>query len=91
MNYVNYDTVIVLAHRVKLVGWPTSLKFANPLEFGVLDDVCTLRDAVKSGACKWVRLTKREASQHQEDLDRGVENGEVVQKKRKTRKDKGTK
>ena len=27
MNYVNYDKSIVLAHRIKLTGWPESVPF----------------------------------------------------------------
>jgi hypothetical protein len=35
MSYMKYDCDIVSKYKVELLGWPTSIKFANPSEIGV--------------------------------------------------------
>ncbi|KAI6148042.1 hypothetical protein BKA82DRAFT_3979074, partial [Pisolithus tinctorius] len=60
MNYLNYEHSIILAYGVKLVGWPTDVKFVNPSSIGVISKVIRLRDALCSSACFWKKLSKRE-------------------------------
>jgi hypothetical protein len=91
MNYVNYDQAIVEKYKAKLVGWPMGLKFANPSAIGTVDDIRALRNALKTGECKWIALTKRQQAEHTEMLKIKRDAGEVVGKKRKERSDKGTK
>jgi hypothetical protein len=89
MNYVNYETTIVERHHIKLVGWTFS-QIASPSEIGMVDDIRALRDALKMGTCRWVRLSKRELATHVEELGKHQSSGEIIGKKRKTRSDKGT-
>lgn len=91
MNYLNYETAIVEKYHVTLVGWPSTLPFANPSNIGTVGDIRTLRDALKVGECKWTVQTKRQQAAHAETLKSKRAAGEVVGKKRKIRSDKGKK
>lgn len=88
MNYQNYDTQIILRLGVKLVGW-TYHSLVSPYEIYTIDDLRTLHDSLVCGACFWMRLTKREMTQHKADIEKREAAGEVVTKKRKERSDKG--
>jgi len=88
MNYVNYEKAIMLLHGVKIVGWPLEA-FISPSEITNIVDMRKLRDAWKSGACKWVRLTQAELDTYAVSLDERQKNGEVVGKPRKKRSDAG--
>jgi hypothetical protein len=88
MNYQNYDTQIILRLGVKLVGWTHHI-LVSPYEIYTIDDLRTLHDALVSGACFWMRLSKREITQHKADIEKRESMGEVVRKKRKERSDKG--
>jgi hypothetical protein len=90
MNYINYDIKVVQAHQVKLVGWTYS-SFVSPGEISAVSDLQCLRDALKIGTCKWVRLTTRELNKHMQEYEKRCQAGEVVPKKRKERNDKGKK
>jgi hypothetical protein len=67
MNYINYETAIVERFKVKLVGW-TYHQIVSPSEIGTVDEIRTLRDALKTGACKWIRLSKRELAAHVKEM-----------------------
>jgi hypothetical protein len=88
MNYTNYETAIVERLKVKLVGW-TYHHLVSPSEIGTVDEIRTLRDALKTGACKWIRLSKRELAGHVEEMSKRRDGGEIIGKKRKVRSDKG--
>lgn len=89
MNYHNYDTSIVQRHSVQIRGWPTDVPFASPSEIGTVNAIRTLRDALKTGSTKWVRMTSREVTAHAAGLKEKARSGEAVGRKRKTRSDKG--
>jgi hypothetical protein len=91
MNYVNYETAIVEKYKVDLVGWPATIKFANPSAIGTVDDIRALRNALKTGECKWIIQTKRQQAMHAEMLKNKREAGVAIGKKRKERSDKGKK
>ncbi|KIO04544.1 hypothetical protein M404DRAFT_142713, partial [Pisolithus tinctorius Marx 270] len=42
MNYLNYKHSIILAYGVKLVGWPTNIKFVNLSSMGIISEVIRL-------------------------------------------------
>jgi len=90
MNYANYESSIVERYKVKLVGW-TYPQLVSPSEIGAMGDIRKLRDALKSGSCKWVRLSKPQMKQHMADVESRRSQGEVIGKKRKERSDKGKK
>lgn len=85
MNYQNYDAQIVLRLGVKLIGW-TYHSFISPYEIYTIDNLQNLHDALVCGACFWMRLSKREMTQHKADIEKRELMGEVV---RKERSDKG--
>jgi hypothetical protein len=89
MSYIKYERDIVSKYKVKLVGWPLTVKFANPSEIGTVDDIRHLRQVLKIGECKWVVLTRRQQIAHEEIFAAKVASGELVGKKRKERSDKG--
>ena len=90
MNYVNYDTQVVQKYQCKIVGW-TFNKFISPFDIHTVDDLRTLRDALRCGSCFWVRMTKSEVSKHAAEMVLREKAGEVIGKKRKQRSDKGVK
>lgn len=85
MNYVNYDTVIVEQYKIKLVGWTYS-EFINPSKISRIDDVRKLRNALKSGACHWIRLSVRQHQEHVSHLEAQRKAGQTVGKPWKKRK-----
>ncbi|KAI6146182.1 hypothetical protein BKA82DRAFT_4330388 [Pisolithus tinctorius] len=89
MNYLNYERSIILAYGVKLVGWPTDVKFVNPSSISVISEVIRLRDALRSGACFWKKLSKRERQEFSAQWESRVTAGEAVLKPRKKRADAG--
>jgi hypothetical protein len=91
MNYINYDTCIVIKYNVRLAGWPSTIKFGNPSTIGTVDDIRTLRTALQVGSCKWIILTGRQQAAHLKSVEALKEAGTVVGKKRKVRCDKGRK
>jgi hypothetical protein len=90
MNYANYDTQVIQKYQCKIIGW-TFNKLVSPFDINTVDELRTLRDALRCGACFWVRMTKAEVSKHAADLVLREAAGEVIGKKRKERSDKGIK
>lgn len=60
MNYTNYERQITEKFGVVLCGWPLSGHVRNPAKVGGTAEVEKLLDALKSGKCKWVKLTAEE-------------------------------
>ena len=89
MCYVKYDQNIVAKHKVELVGWPASVKFANPSEISNVDDIRKLHHALNIGECKWIVQSQGQQAAYAEKITRKVAAGELVVKKRKQRSDKG--
>lgn len=89
MNYVNYDTRIVLKLGVKLEGW-TYTEMVTPLAIDDLGDIRALLEALRGNYCRWVKLTDDEVRRHKRDITAREERGEEVGRKRKARSDKGT-
>lgn len=90
MNYNNYDTKVVQKYRVKIIGW-THNKLISPFNIHTVDELRTLRDALRCGACYWARMTKAELTRHSKEMEMRESAGEVVVVKRKERSDKGKK
>jgi hypothetical protein len=90
MNYANYNQAIIERYKVKLTGW-TYPRFVSPAEISTVAEIWTLRDALKCGACRWIRLNKQEVLEHAADVENRRANGEQVGKPRKPRNDKGVK
>lgn len=85
MEYARYDERIVEVYKVRLVGHPFGIK--NPSEITTSPDLRTLRTALASGQCHWVRLTNEEHAAHMKELEKqhtaALEKGEPRRRKRK--------
>jgi hypothetical protein len=58
MQYENYDIAIKLQYGVNLVGFPGEVR--NPSKIGNVADLQVIRDKLKSGACKWVKMSRED-------------------------------
>ncbi|KAF8179466.1 hypothetical protein BJ912DRAFT_802643, partial [Pholiota molesta] len=89
MNYCHYEEDIVLRYGVVLEGW-TYDKFINPSELSTsIPPLTELYDALKSGACKFVKLTPAEKKERMVAYQAKLKAGEIQGKKRKVRSDAG--
>ena len=86
---MKYEQEIIIKHKVELVGWPMSIKFANPSDVGTVSDIQRLFQALKTGECKWIMQSWGQQAAYAEMLTGKVAAGEQVVKKRKERSDKG--
>jgi hypothetical protein len=90
INYNNYNEKIVQKLKVKLVGWPFE-KIISPAKLYTIGELRTLRNMLRSGACCWVWLSKQELKVLANKSAMRRKRGEVIEKTRKTRSDKGVK
>ncbi|KAJ7506452.1 hypothetical protein B0H11DRAFT_1657605, partial [Mycena galericulata] len=91
MDYTYHEESIVLKHGVELVGW-TADRFVNPSELSSsLAVLTTLRDAIKNGDCKWVRLEPAERRARKVKWLADVAAGTVTARARNPRSDIGKK
>jgi hypothetical protein len=91
MQYVQYHKEIVMRHGVALKGW-THPTFANPSDLSTsLPPLQELLDAIKSGQCKFVKLTTEQRKAEDDQYRKKIESGEITVQVRATRKDKGKK
>ncbi|KAJ6600156.1 hypothetical protein B0H10DRAFT_2322439 [Mycena sp. CBHHK59/15] len=91
MEYVHYREDIVVKHGLELIRW-TADKFVSPSELSSsLHVLGKLRDALKEGTCKWVKLSPAEHQARKDAWKADVADGKVVPKARNPRSDIGTK
>jgi hypothetical protein len=90
MNYANYDAKIIDRYQTKLVGW-TYRDFVSPFDIHTIDDIRLLLEALQSGNCYWMRMSKGEVNRHKIDLEKRRAAGETIGKARQPRSDIGTK
>ena len=89
MQYIRYEEDIVLKKGVELVGW-TYEKIINPSSLSsAVQPLRNLRDAIKDKRCRFVRLSAQELSARVAAYQEKVNQGQVIPRQRKTRKDKG--
>ncbi|KAG1794245.1 uncharacterized protein HD556DRAFT_1236986 [Suillus plorans] len=89
MNYTNYETAIVEAYGVRLIGWPAGVSFINPSNIGTVGDIHKLRDALKTRTCFWSALSSAEVKAHTAELDVRWLAGEVICEPQKKCSDAG--
>jgi hypothetical protein len=80
MNYDNYIKAIVEAKNVGLLGWPHGVYFKRMSLQSAIGPLCTLRDVLKAGTCKWAILSARQKKQLLADFKEMVANGEATEK-----------
>ncbi|EPS95022.1 hypothetical protein FOMPIDRAFT_37516, partial [Fomitopsis schrenkii] len=89
MSYKNFERDIVVEYGINIVGWshPT---WKDPSKLSTsLPALQTLLDALNSGACHFVRLSKPEHAKRKAAHEAKVKSGEIVP--RKIRSDAGRK
>ncbi|KAG6807335.1 hypothetical protein H0H92_007964, partial [Tricholoma furcatifolium] len=91
MHYEKYDVDVVLKYGVVLKGWPPGIKFQSPAKLTRIEDACILREALLSGECHWVKLSKKERRECERDRREKLASGEIAPKERKRRSDAGVK
>lgn len=85
MEYVNYDKMMQDL-KVALLGWPKTVKFANPSTIGTVGELKVLRDDLKSGKCHWQKQSVGQLAARKAELEA---QGQTLNKKRKRRADAG--
>ncbi|KAJ7456850.1 hypothetical protein B0H11DRAFT_1665697, partial [Mycena galericulata] len=94
MNYENYISAIVEGKNMGLLGWPEGVDFKRMSKQSAIGPLRILRDALRSGTCRWKVLTPGEKSRLLAQFEDMVKNGEATEKVRKKtegRKEKGGK
>ncbi|KAJ7140735.1 hypothetical protein C8R44DRAFT_866432 [Mycena epipterygia] len=88
MSYVDYDIDIREGRKVELAGWPVDITMCSPAKV-VLENARRIRDALRCGAIKWVRMTPTQhANLVKKHNEKRAATGMAI-KKRATRSDKG--
>ncbi|PCH43996.1 hypothetical protein WOLCODRAFT_141380 [Wolfiporia cocos MD-104 SS10] len=89
MNYKNYEKDIVCRYSIELIGW-THKKWANPSDLSTsLPPLQKLLDALKSGECRFIRLSAAALLERKKEYARKLDAGEITSWKK--RKDTGKK
>ncbi|KAJ7816686.1 hypothetical protein B0H14DRAFT_2273999, partial [Mycena olivaceomarginata] len=60
MNYDNYIKAIVEGKNLGLLGWPRDVDFKRMSKQSAIGPLCTLRDALKAGTCRWAVLSAKQ-------------------------------
>ncbi|KAG6887201.1 hypothetical protein C0992_000146, partial [Termitomyces sp. T32_za158] len=89
MSYERYDSEVVERYSVVLRGWPEGLQFRSPAKITTMEDARVLRDALVSGECVWVKLSRKEKEARAKTRQEKIASGEIPVKKRKKRSDAG--
>lgn len=90
MSYTNYEEDIVQAYHVELQNWPFGEIKPLSAVSNSQPPLRKLRDALVSGACKWVHLTEAEVQEREKRFDDEIEAGlRPPRKERKKRRDAG--
>lgn len=90
MSYEHYDHNIVSCHMVKLNGWPAGLQRISPSKINTVEEIRSLRDALKAGDCMWSKLSMRQHTAHLESLAaRIAADPSLAKPTKKARSDKG--
>ena len=91
MNYVNYEIAIKYKHHVELIGWPTSIPFANPSKIGTVGPLKNLRDALKVGTCIWKQMSVANNAKLKLKVASMQESGKTIGTGRRQQSDAGVK
>ncbi|KAK1227506.1 hypothetical protein PQX77_009482 [Marasmius sp. AFHP31] len=92
MHYERFDTLVTLRYGVVCEGWPKDLPFQKPSSFGGNNEsLFQLRDAWRDGNTVFRKLSKEELADWKLARAKGIEEGTVVLKQRKKRRDAGQK
>lgn len=92
MQWTHYFRNVVQRYQVVITGWPDSVKFTNLSNVSsALPDLKMLERQWVSGATKWVNIDDDEFERLRLERDEQLDNGEIIDHRRRTRSDKGRK
>lgn len=89
MSYQNYDVDIIQRHKVKIMGWPSSIPFMSPSSLNSMQNVRDLIDEFEAGSCRWVFVPADELKRHNQMLKEKEAAGQPAKRPRVRRKDAG--
>lgn len=69
MNFPHYQSKVVLAYGVELVGWPAVVPFVNPGSIHRVAELETLCNAIKAGDCAWSVLDDQRWARHKKGTE----------------------
>ncbi|KAI0349009.1 hypothetical protein OH77DRAFT_1515077 [Trametes cingulata] len=82
MNYVHFTRDVQLKYGITMEGW-THSQWANPSELSnSIPPLKELRDTLKAGTCRFVRLTPDQLSAIQKEYEEQIKGGNNARKKR---------
>ena len=92
MQWANYWCNVIQCYRVVIEGWPDNFPFANlsAVSRG-LPELENLLRKWRSGAIFWKHLTLEEFERLQKEHEEKINSGDIVERRRRPRSDKGKK
>lgn len=75
MDFVGYNRKIVQEHEIRIDGIPGSGILCNPVEIESLADLTQLRDALRTGTCRFVPMSASDMIIFRQDLMKDVAEG----------------
>ncbi|KAG1871317.1 hypothetical protein DFJ58DRAFT_644462, partial [Suillus subalutaceus] len=92
MQWTEYWRNIVQRYHIVCEGWPSTVPFKNLSEASSsLPELKMLQDKWESGAIKWKHLEEEEYQQLLQERLQNIDNGEIIERTRRQRSDKGKK
>ncbi|KAJ7430371.1 hypothetical protein B0H11DRAFT_1722741, partial [Mycena galericulata] len=79
MNYDNYINALVEGQNLGMLGWPEGVAFKRMSKQSAIGPLRTLRDALRSGTCRWKALTPSEKARLLKQWDEMVERGDATE------------
>ncbi|KAL0063017.1 hypothetical protein AAF712_010148 [Marasmius tenuissimus] len=90
MQYERFDHLITMKYRVVIEGWPANLPFQRPGAFhGDTNKLLQLHEAWKAKTARFRKLMPDEFNEWTSARAKGLEDGTIQLKERKTRNDAG--
>jgi hypothetical protein len=89
LNYANFNTSIKAKLGIDVKDWPEGVPFKSPYAIGNMEQISTLRDALKTRTCHFVKMPPREYRLFLDGLEARRSSGEAVTRPRKKRSDSG--
>ncbi|KAJ7445127.1 hypothetical protein B0H11DRAFT_2249551 [Mycena galericulata] len=78
MNFESYINALVEGQNLGLLGWPEGVVFKRMSKQSAIGPLRTLRDALRSGTCRWKLLTPSEKARVLKEWDEMVERGDAT-------------
>ena len=92
MQWVHYFRNVIQRYQVIVEGWPSNIPFTNLSQISsALPQLKMLLHRWESGSTYWKSLSDEELEQLRQEREEKIENGDLVDRRRQTRSDKGKK